>query len=321
MNSRQTIDSGHAAPVTDLSTDALGKRLASGSEDGSIRIWETRENGQLNLICSLQAHQDGVVQTAWAPPRFQGNGFVSIGCDQQLHLWRDSSGTKQWTCVFSKNLPSQPQSISWCPGEFGQIFACGCSDGNAYVFWGHDEQWDITPIDAHPSVGCTGVSWAPFLWPGSLCTLPLSQQHQNQAQGSGTPVPRLVTCGNERPIRLWRYAQQDKHWIKEQELNDGLGSCWNDIQWAPNIGLPFTTIAAGSDDGFVNVWTQDGFEGKWKALALPQLDEAVVRLSWSTIGTFLLVSCASGTATMWKEAPSGEWQQLSTVSSPARGTK
>jgi WD40 repeat protein len=233
-------------------------------------------------------------------------------------LWRDVTGAKQWSRVFSKSIPSQPQAVSWSPGEYGQIFACACGDGNVIVFWGHDEQWDTVAIDAHPGAGCTGVSWAPFLWPGSLCTLPLSQQHQNQAQSPGTPAPRLVTCGNERSVRLWRYAAQDKHWIKEQELSDGLSACWNDVQWAPNIGLPFTTIAAGSDDGFVNVWTQDGYEGKWKALALPQLDEAVVRLAWSTVGTFLLVSCVSGTVTMWKEGPTGEWQQLSTVSNSRR---
>ena len=321
MDSRQVAESGHTAPVTDLSTDALGKRLASSSEDGTVRIWEVRENGQLCLICTLQGHQESVVQTAWAPARFPGNGLVSVGADQQLYLWKDPAGAKQWTKVYSKQLSSQPQAVSWCPGEFGQVFATACNDGNVYIFWGHDEQWDLTSIDAHPGVGCTGVSFAPFLWPGSLCTLPLSQQHQNTAQASPAPTPRLVTCGNERSIRLWRYAAQDKHWIKEQELSDGLGSCWNDVQWAPNIGLPFTTIAAGSDDGYVSVWTQDGFEGKWKISTLPQFDEAVCRLSWSTVGTFLLVSCGSGSTTVWKETSGGEWQQLSTMSAPSRALK
>ena len=56
-SSQRTVLSGHKSPVTALRFSPDGKRLASGSEDGTVGIWDVRGDagarflgGQMNLI-------------------------------------------------------------------------------------------------------------------------------------------------------------------------------------------------------------------------------------------------------------------------------
>jgi WD40 repeat protein len=119
-------------------------------------------------------------------------------------------------------------------------------------------------------------------------------------------------------VYIWRFAVQDRHWVREELSTDLCTAHWQEVSWAPNNGLPFTYIAAGSADGLVVIWSQDGLDGKWKAVLLPQQEDRIGRLSWSHVGSFLLISCANGAASMWKEQSSGEWEQVSSLFSHAK---
>jgi WD40 repeat protein len=41
---------GHFLPVTSLAFDPDGSRLASGSKDYTVRVWDTVTGGLLNII-------------------------------------------------------------------------------------------------------------------------------------------------------------------------------------------------------------------------------------------------------------------------------
>lgn len=315
---RQVIETGHSGVITDISVDSIGRKLASGSEDKTVLVWEIRDNGQLAKVATLAGHEGPIVQLAWAPLR-SASHLVSCGVDRQLIVWCEISD-KQWVKAYSKQLPSIPTSVAWAPAEYGPMFATSTTSGRVFVFSATangkstDMQWDITDFDAHANT-CTSLSFAPALPPGSLCTMPLSQQLQQQQQQQPLVIPpqRLATVGNERSVKVWRFAPQDKHWIQEQLVKEELATSWVDVAWAPNVGMPFTYIAAGSSEGFVVIWSQDGLDGKWKSTVLPQFADRITRLSWSHVGTFLLVSCADNTATIWRETPIGEWEQQSVL--------
>lgn len=83
---------------------------------------------------------------------------------------------------------------------------------------------------------------------------------------------------------------------------------WREVSWAESQGLPFHYVAAGSEEGFVAIWEFD--EEEWKLVHADQssANGAVTRLSWSEVGTFLLVSYADGRVVMWKETSNAGWK-------------
>jgi len=55
--------------------------------------------------------------------------------------------------------------------------------------------------------------------------------------------------------QVWGYAEGTKEWRLEATLS-GHSDWVRDAAWAPNVGLPMSTIASCGQDGKVLVWTQ-----------------------------------------------------------------
>ena len=163
---------------------------------------------------------------------FTPSHYYSIPCHCQTHVFSEHEGSVN--------------SIAWAPHEYGLILACASSDGSISIHTHRsDGSWDTARLpQAHP-VGATSVSWAPSTAPGSLF-------------GSVTPNPvlRLVSGGCDNLVKVWRReAAADGaaggagggSW--KLEVFPGLArhSDWvRDVAWAPNLGLPKTTIASAS---------------------------------------------------------------------------
>lgn len=306
------FETNHSGEVNDLTVDGSGRLIATAGEDRTIKVW-CPAMGSSGPVCTLDGHEGAVVRVAWGASRFTGTPLLSIGDDQRVIVWKDPNNTARvWNQVYTRQFPAPLTAIDWAPHEYGEMFACSSADGRVYIV-SKVKEWVTSHFDAHPSCGCTGVSWASCLPPSGLLQMPFSKQQPQQQSEFAMPLPRVVTCGNERSLRIWRYAPQDKSWVQETELSDLSSPRVSDVAWAPNVGLPFSYIAAGTDDGFVGIWMQDGFDGRWKFTALPVFPDPVARVCWSQVGTFLLVTCANSSVTMWKESDDGTWVQVSSL--------
>ncbi|CAI7884778.1 unnamed protein product [Closterium sp. NIES-54] len=298
--------SGHADAIHDVQMDYYGKRLATASSDRSIRVFSVAGDHHSHLA-DLIGHEGPVWQVAWAHPKF-GSILASCSYDRKVIIWKETS-ENQWikAQVFSDHEGSV-NSISWAPHEYGLVLACASSDGSISILTHRaDGGWDASRIpQAHP-VGVTSVSWAPATVPGSFL-------------GSGpNPVLRFVSGGCDNMVKIWRYSSEGGGGWRLDGAPPGLArhTDWvRDVAWAPNLGLPKSTIASASQDGTVLIWTQTSESDPWKPLLLQDFKVPVWRVSWSLTGNILAVSDANNNVSLWKEAADGQWSQVSTIQQP-----
>lgn len=296
------IDIDHKDAVHDVAMDYYGKRVATASSDNTIKITGV-SNSSSQHLATLTAHRGPVWQVAWAHPKF-GSLLASCSYDGQVIIWKERK-QNDWTQahVFADHR-SSVNSIAWSPYEVGLCLACGSSDGNISVHTARsDGGWDKLLIDqAHP-LGVTSVSWAPSTALGSLV-------------GSGLldTVQKLVSGGCDNTVKVWKLA--NGVWRMDcfpalQMHTDMV----RDVAWAPNLGLPRSTIASASEDGRVIMWTVSKDGDQWEGRVLKDFKTPVWRVSWSLTGNLLAVSDGNNTVSLWKETVDGEWEQV-TIGDP-----
>src|SRR6516164_1464615 len=83
---------GHSEAVNHLAFSPDGKRLASVSDDATLRIWETNTGKELDTLRGHGAY--AVHGVAFSP---DGKWLASAGCDQKVVLWNAADGQKVHT--------------------------------------------------------------------------------------------------------------------------------------------------------------------------------------------------------------------------------
>ena len=145
-------------------------------------------------------------------------------------------------------------SVAWAPYELGLIFACASSDGNlsTHMYNQTTATWSVIMItnESQPAhaTGATAVSFAPAMEAGALVSARASKT-------AGIDC-RLASAGCDNAVRLWGCGQ-DGVWHMEGRPLLAHTDWVRDVQWAPNLGLPRSTLASCGQDGKVIAWTEE----------------------------------------------------------------
>ena len=111
-----------------------GTRLASGSKDKTVRLWDTDTGAEL---ATLRKHTGWTNALAFSP---NGKRLASGSTDKRVHLWDADTG--ELITTFTGHLNSIA-ALSFSPD--GKTLASGSADG-AIRFW-NTETGDLLPIN------------------------------------------------------------------------------------------------------------------------------------------------------------------------------
>ncbi len=145
---------GHTHVVLSVAFSPEGTRLASGSYDGTIKLWDAVTGSELN---TLRGHIDGVTSVTFSP---NGDYLASASYDQTAKLWDPATGRELNTMKGHTNVVN---SVAFSPD--GSRIASGSFD-NTIKIWETTTGSNLTTLKADSEEFeefemITGVTFSP----------------------------------------------------------------------------------------------------------------------------------------------------------------
>lgn len=206
---------GHSETVTSVVFSPNGQLLASGSDDGTVRLWETMTG---TLLYILRGHLTKVTSTAFSP---NSQLLVSGSIDRQVQLWETTTGALQQTI---KAHSSGVESVAISSN--GLLLATGSQGGIVKV-------WDIATgtllriLEREHDSAVGSVIFSPdsrllaagftdgniWLWDVKTNCLQQVLEHEYQMgwQVTFSPDGHLLRSGSIRHSGIWN-APNDGPW-------------------------------------------------------------------------------------------------------------
>ncbi|GLT78121.1 hypothetical protein SLA2020_496670 [Shorea laevis] len=308
--------------TTCSSWNYCGERLAAGSDDGSVSVFDSREPSSSSLRSSskFKAHEIGIVKIVWVPPEY-GDAIACICADGALSIWEEvveDVGTQllQWKkCKCFKSSSSKALDVHFGVTGRSLKMVTACSDGHVKVYELMDplelKNWQlqaefqnvIDSVSSFRKASCVSacVSWNP---------LKGENQESSFVVGFNSNTPQLNSS------KVWEFDPAHQRWLPVAELASAgdKGDQVYSVTWAPNIGRPFELIAVASQKG-IAIWhlgitpDLDGRLSVEKVALLSGHGGEVWQMEWDMSGMTLATTGSDGMVRLWQSNLNGVWHE------------
>jgi len=242
VNKATLSDARRAVTTVEFAPRHLGLRLASGSADGVVRIYEALDTMNLNhwkLEAEVEDNDD--YSNEMGGQRISMAGAVdNVSSNENLGV----------------------SSLSWCTGRFEPAtLVVGLSSGRVSIYRYDDGQrsWlETIRLPGHATAngiprGVTDVAWAPNV---------------------GRSYHLIATCGKDNMLKVHRVKRSRG---SKGDAAEGSGSQPSLVYegteildqsqaWRCQWNVTGTVLASSGDGGMVKLWKSD-FQGRWKCVS------------------------------------------------------
>ena len=297
---------GHREPVWAVAVSTDGKTIASGSEDRTIRIWDT---GTGKEITTLPGHTRVITCLAFSPC---GRFIASGSGDMTVRLWDLETGAQ---CAQFQGHKRPVSTLAYSPD--GDILASGGFDRNV-ILWDTADGKEITRVGDHAhrvrvvtfspdgSILATGggIPDKPgdiYLWDvreirqGKRNPTILKGHFGSVNAAAFSPDGSALASGSwDQTVKLW-----DIHSGREQMTFQGHSEGVVCLSFSPDGNL----LASGSGErnmaGIVKVWSVS--DGKERTTLKGHTD-GILSLAFFPDGTRLISASFDKTLKLWDTA-------------------
>src|SRR2546425_231490 len=116
---------GHSGLVAAMAWSPDGRRIASGSFDSTVQVWDAADGAH---VFTYRGHSNLVRGVAWSP---DGRRIASGSWDNTVQVWDAADGSNAFT--YRGHSGHAVQSVAWSPD--GRRIAAGSNDNTVQV-WG-----------------------------------------------------------------------------------------------------------------------------------------------------------------------------------------
>jgi WD40 repeat protein len=285
---------GHAAEINSAAYSPDGTCIVSGSDDGTVRMWDAHTGRQLAV---LEGHMNWVESVAFSP---DGAYIISGSDDRTVRVWDVHSG----------------KQLAVLEGHSGSVFSVAFSPDGAHIVSGsYDETvrvWNahtgkqLAILKNHRDV-VNSVAYSPDgtriisgsddetvrVWDahtGKQLAVLKGHTHWVESVAFSPDGAYIVSGSSDRTVRVW-----DAHTGKQFALLEGHMNSVRSVGFSPDGAH----IVSGSIDDTVWVWDAHRTVPVWELVVLEGHTDRVSSVAFSPDGARIVSGSSDMTVRVW----------------------